>query len=152
MISVDARESLERLAHNPAVVTIDLHRGHLDPEVAIPPLPADAAAVLVQRVVPRLDRYRELGLPVVHVVTSYRNRDEILGNAYRRFQSERRGSAPRDRLRAEADQKTSAPLPCRERERRRSCSEATPDSDARSPTRARTRPVATSSVARATSA
>jgi nicotinamidase-related amidase len=93
MESLQARESLAALALRPAVVTIDLHRGHLDPEVATLPLPADAAGALVERTVPLLDRLRALQVPVIHVVTAYRNRDEILGNAYWRFQANRPDSA-----------------------------------------------------------
>lgn len=95
MPSSDARESFEALAANPAVLTIDLHRGHLDPAVATLPLPADASAALVDRAVPLLEEYRSLGLPVIHVVTAYRSRAEILSNPYWRFQSERPGSARR---------------------------------------------------------
>jgi nicotinamidase-related amidase len=95
MESAQARASFEQLAEQPAVVTIDLHRGHLDPEVATLPLPADAAAVLVERAVPLLDAYRALGLPVIHVVTAYRDRDEILSNAYWRFQAGRDDSPRR---------------------------------------------------------
>jgi biuret amidohydrolase len=79
MASTEAADALRTLAKRPAVVTIDLHRGHLDPEVATLPLPADNAA--------------ELGVPIVHVITAYRNRDEILDNAYWRFQADRRGSS-----------------------------------------------------------
>jgi nicotinamidase-related amidase len=93
MESLQARESLAALARRPAVVTIDLHRGHLDPEVATLPLPADAAATLIERTVPLLDRLRSLQVPVIHVVTAYRNRDEILGNAYWHFQANRPGSS-----------------------------------------------------------
>lgn len=87
MESVHAREALRQLAHKPAVVTIDLHRGHLDPDVATLPLPTDAAAALVERTVPLLDEYRGLGIPVIHVITAYRNRQEILANRYWQFQS-----------------------------------------------------------------
>jgi nicotinamidase-related amidase len=93
MESDHARASLEALALRPAVVTIDLHRGHLDPEVATLPLPADASVALIDRVVPVLDALRALGVPVIHVITSYRDRDEILGNAYWRFQAGRPDSA-----------------------------------------------------------
>lgn len=93
METAHAREALGALAHRPAVVTIDLHRGHLDPDVATLPLPADAAAALVDRVVPLLDEYRALGVPVVHVVTAYRSREEILDNPYWRFQSGRADSS-----------------------------------------------------------
>jgi nicotinamidase-related amidase len=93
--SQHARESFEQLARRPAVVTIDLHRGHLDPAVATLPLARDAAAALVERVIPLLDEYRGYGLPVIHVVTAYRDRGEILSNPYWRFQADRPGSARR---------------------------------------------------------
>jgi nicotinamidase-related amidase len=93
MDAPDARTAFEELALTPAVVTIDLHRGHLDPAVATLPLAADASAALVERTVPLLERYRELHIPIVHVITSYRDRDEILSNPYWRFQAGRPGSA-----------------------------------------------------------
>jgi nicotinamidase-related amidase len=77
---------------DPVVVTIDLHRGHLDPEVATLPLPADASAALVERMVPALAAFRDRGVPVVHLVTAYRDRPEILSNPYWAFQSGRPGS------------------------------------------------------------
>ena len=87
METVHARDAILELAKRPAVVTIDLHRGHLDPEVATLPLPADAAAALVERAVPMLHSFRELEVPVIHVITSYRDRGEILSNPYWRFQT-----------------------------------------------------------------
>jgi nicotinamidase-related amidase len=77
-----AADAFGSIARNPAVITIDLHRGHLDPAVATLPLPADAAAALLERTVPLLDAYRNEGLPVVHLVTFYRDRGEILSNPY----------------------------------------------------------------------
>jgi nicotinamidase-related amidase len=77
---------------DPAVVTIDLHRGHLDPAVATLPLPAADAAALMERVVPMLAAFRARGVPVVHLVTAYRDRDEILSNPYWALQSGRPGS------------------------------------------------------------
>lgn len=97
MDAPDARAAFEELALRPAVVTIDLHRGHLDPAVATLPLAADASAALMERTVPLLERYRELRLPIVHVITAYRDRDEILSNPYWRFQSGRTDS-PRARI------------------------------------------------------
>ena len=41
------------------------------------------------RVVPLLRRYRELGLPIFHVVTSYPDRSEILSNPIWRYRAER---------------------------------------------------------------
>jgi nicotinamidase-related amidase len=90
-----AKDALRELAKKPVVVTIDLHRGHLDPAVATLPLPADASAALIERTVPLLHQYRDLGIPVIHVITSYRNREEILSNRYWRFQSGLTGSSRR---------------------------------------------------------
>ena len=95
MASETARDSFEQLARRPAVVTIDLHRGHLDPEVATLPLPADASAALLSRVVPALDALRDLGVPVFHVITAYRDRSEVVSNPYWKFQAGRPGSARR---------------------------------------------------------
>jgi nicotinamidase-related amidase len=65
-----------------AVVTIDLHRGHLDPEVATMPLPADVAERVVEANVGLLTAARAHGLPVVHVVTSYHAVEEIASNPW----------------------------------------------------------------------
>jgi nicotinamidase-related amidase len=90
--AADARDAFQRLATRPAVVTVDLHRGHLDPAVATLPLAADASAALIGRAVPILARYRAAGLPVIHVITSYRDRDEIVSNPFWRFHAGRPGS------------------------------------------------------------
>jgi nicotinamidase-related amidase len=66
----------------PAVVTIDMHRGHLDPSVATMPLPADVAARVVAAHAPLLSAARERNVPVVHVVTSNRSVAEIAGNPW----------------------------------------------------------------------
>jgi biuret amidohydrolase len=95
VISKDGLEAFERHAERPVVVTVDLHRGHLDPSVATLPLAGDASAALVARTVPILDALRGHGLPVIHVVTAYRDRDEILSNRYWAFQANREGSVRR---------------------------------------------------------
>lgn len=87
----EVEQAFERFARAPAVVTIDLHRGHLDPGVATLPLDAGRAAELVRRTVPLLDAYRDLGLPVIHLVTRYRTRDEITRNPYWAMQAGRGG-------------------------------------------------------------
>lgn len=83
------RASLEALALQPAVVTIDLHRGHLDPSVATLALPEDKAAAVVSHSAALLAEFRQLGVPIIHVVTSYRNTDEILNNRYWNRQAEK---------------------------------------------------------------
>jgi nicotinamidase-related amidase len=65
-----------------AVVTIDLHRGHLDPAVATMPLPAEHAAAVTAANVRFLGAARRSGLPVVHLVTSYRDVGEIESNRF----------------------------------------------------------------------
>jgi biuret amidohydrolase len=92
MRSAEAREAFERLVRSPAILTIDLHRGHLDPEVATLPLPADRSEALVERCRGFLDSARALGVPIVHVITAYRDRPEILSNPFWAFQAERAGS------------------------------------------------------------
>lgn len=84
-------ESYRLVARRPAVVTIDLHRGHLDPAVATLPLPAESASALMARVLPILERAREMGVAVVHVTTLYEDRSEILANPYWQFQAGRGG-------------------------------------------------------------
>jgi nicotinamidase-related amidase len=64
----------------PAVVAIDCHRGHLDPEVATMPAPADVAARLLANNKTFLDGCRDKGIPIVHVVTAYRDVTEIRSN------------------------------------------------------------------------
>jgi nicotinamidase-related amidase len=96
MQSTDAREAFARLVRNPVIVTIDLHRGHLDPEVATLPLPADRSAALVERCRGFLDAVRAIEVPIVHVITAYRDRPEILSNPFWSFQAERPGSTRAD--------------------------------------------------------
>lgn len=65
-----------------AVVTIDMHRGHLDPAVATMPLPAEAAARVTAANKVLVDGARARGLPVIHVVTSYHDVSEIASNPW----------------------------------------------------------------------
>jgi len=66
----------------PAVVTIDVHRGHLDPSCATLPLEPSAAAAVVAANKRFLDSARAAGIPVVHVVTCYREASEIASNPF----------------------------------------------------------------------
>ena len=69
-------------AIRPAVLTIDLHRGHLDPVSATLPLTADASQRVVDANVSFLQQARAADIPVVHVVTSYRDTEEASGNPF----------------------------------------------------------------------
>jgi len=66
----------------PGVLTIDLHRGHLDPEVATLPLSFDTARRVTEANVTFLEEARSRGIPVVHVVTQYRSQQEIASNPF----------------------------------------------------------------------
>jgi biuret amidohydrolase len=81
------RAIFRSLAKRPALVTIDLHRGHLDPEVATMPVPAEVGGPLVARCAGMLDRFRQEGVPIIHVVTKYNDRGEIISNPYWRIQA-----------------------------------------------------------------
>ncbi len=65
-----------------AVVAIDMHRGHLDPAVATLPLPAERCGPVVARAAALLGELRAIGVPVVHVVTEYREPGEIAANPF----------------------------------------------------------------------
>src|SRR5687768_9245355 len=63
-------------------VAIDMHRGHLDPEVATLPLPAERCGPVVKRAAALFAGLRERGVPIVHVVTEYRDSAEIAANPF----------------------------------------------------------------------
>jgi nicotinamidase-related amidase len=55
-----------------AVVTVDCHRGHLDPEVATMPVAPDAAHTVVANTKRLCDFARAEGMSVVHVILTWR--------------------------------------------------------------------------------
>jgi nicotinamidase-related amidase len=65
-----------------AAVAVDMHRGHLDPVVATLPLPAERCGPVVKRAAALFAALRERGVPVVHVVTEYRDAGEIAANPF----------------------------------------------------------------------
>ncbi|MEM6946430.1 MAG: isochorismatase family cysteine hydrolase [Pseudomonadota bacterium] len=71
-----------------ALVAIDCHRGHLDPEIATMPVAPDVAT----RVIAANDRLmrgcRAAGLSVIHVMTRYRDAEEIRANPFWRTRAE----------------------------------------------------------------
>lgn len=66
----------------PAILSIDLHRGHLDQEFATLPLPAENSEKIIMNNRHFFDKARDLGVPIIHVVTMYRNKEEILSNPF----------------------------------------------------------------------
>lgn len=73
---------------NAAVVAIDLHRGHLDPAVATMPLAADKAARVIAANARFFERCRAVGIPIVHLLTQYRDAAEIRCNPFWRTRAE----------------------------------------------------------------
>ncbi len=83
----------------PAVVAIDLHRGHMDMEVATLPAPPDVAARVVAANASFNQRCRALGLPVIHVVSQYRDASETSGNPFWRTKADRQGDTRANQFR-----------------------------------------------------
>lgn len=63
-------------------VCVDLHRGHLDPEVATVPLPPERAKRVIRDTTPFLRSLRAAGIQVIHVVSQYRDSSEIAANPF----------------------------------------------------------------------
>ncbi len=83
----------------PAVVAIDLHRGHLDMEVATLPAPPEVAARVVAANRAFNGGCRALGIPIVHVVSQYRDPSETAGNPYWRTKAGRAGDTRANQFR-----------------------------------------------------
>jgi biuret amidohydrolase len=71
-----------------AVVAIDLHRGHLDPAVATMPLEANRAKRVIAANQRLFQWCRTVSIPVIHLLTSYRDVEEIRTNAFWRTRAE----------------------------------------------------------------
>lgn len=86
-----------------ALVAIDCHRGHLDPEVATMPVTAEAAARVIAANKRLMDWARSVGIPVVHIVTRYRDADEIAANPFWRTRAEDPAATRKNVLRHNLD-------------------------------------------------
>ncbi len=65
-----------------ALVAIDMHRGHLDPAVATLPLATERCDPVIARATQLFAALRARRVPIVHVVTEYRDAQEILSNPF----------------------------------------------------------------------
>lgn len=65
---------------NTAVLTVDLHRGHLDPEIATLPVPPKRSEEIVESAEKLVTSARKSGHPIIHVTTAYRDANEIMQN------------------------------------------------------------------------
>ncbi|MEI6115919.1 MAG: cysteine hydrolase [Burkholderiales bacterium] len=82
-----------------AIVAIDLHRGHLDMAVATMPATPEVATRVIQANRRLMDWARGAGIPVVHLVTQYRDAEEIRVNPFWRTRSEDPGNPRKNVLR-----------------------------------------------------
>jgi len=82
-----------------AVVAIDMHRGHLDPAVATLPLPAERCGPVITRAAALFTDLRARGVRIVHVVTEYRDPEEIAANPFWKAAHDDPGKARRGILR-----------------------------------------------------
>jgi len=82
-----------------AVVAIDLHRGHLDMAVATMPTTPEVAARVIAANRRLFDWCRSAGIPVIHLVTSYRDADEIRANPFWRHLAEDPASTRKNAMR-----------------------------------------------------
>jgi nicotinamidase-related amidase len=82
-----------------AAVAIDMHRGHLDPAVATLPLAAERCGPVIERTAALFAALRERGVPVVHVITEYRDAGEIAANPFWKAAHDDPGKARRGILR-----------------------------------------------------
>ena len=74
MIGIDTKSA--------AVVSIDMHRGHLDPAVATMPLGPDQCRRVIGAARELFGGLRPLGIPIVHMVTLYRDSGEAASNPF----------------------------------------------------------------------
>jgi nicotinamidase-related amidase len=65
-----------------AVVSIDMHRGHLDPTVATMPLAPEQCRRVIRETQELFGALRPLGVPIVHMVTLYRDPGEAASNPF----------------------------------------------------------------------
>src|SRR5690606_22796617 len=72
----------------PAVVTIDMHRGHLDPSVATMPVRPGTEQRVIQANAAFLDSARAAGAPVIHMLTQYTDVSEIRRNPFWRTRAD----------------------------------------------------------------
>jgi nicotinamidase-related amidase len=71
-----------------AIVAIDLHRGHLDMDVATMPTSAAVARQVIAANKRLFDWARSVDVPIIHLLTQYRDAAEIAANPFWRTRAE----------------------------------------------------------------
>jgi nicotinamidase-related amidase len=82
-----------------AVVAIDLHRGHLDMDVATMPTSPEIAKQVIAANKRLFDWARGVNIPVIHLLTQYRDVAEIASNQFWRTRAEDPKAARKNVLR-----------------------------------------------------
>jgi nicotinamidase-related amidase len=59
-----------------AVITVDCHRGHLDPEIATMPVTAEHARIVTENTARLLKLARDSGMTVIHAILEHRRRPD----------------------------------------------------------------------------
>ena len=72
----------------PAIVAIDPHRGHLDPDVATMPLATERCGPIIEANKRFFDKARAADIPVIHLLTMYRSVEEIYTNPFWRTRAD----------------------------------------------------------------
>jgi len=70
---------LELRPRETAIVTIDMHRGHLDPSIATMPATDEDAVRVIENSKVALDLARSHGVPIIHVVLIFRKIPDLGG-------------------------------------------------------------------------
>ncbi len=83
----------------PALLAIDLHRGHLDLSVATMPTSAECAARVLAANARLMGWCRTAGIPVIHMLTCYNDAAEIRANPYWSAAAEKPGNTRRNAMR-----------------------------------------------------
>ena len=82
-----------------AIIAIDLHRGHLDMDVATMPTSPEVARTVIAANRRLFGWARGVGMPVIHLLTQYRDATEIVFNPFWRTRAEDPGATRRNVLR-----------------------------------------------------
>ena len=72
----------------PAIVAIDLHRGHLDPDVATMPLATERCGPIIEANKRFVDKARAADIPGIPLLTMYRSVEEIYTNPFWRTRAD----------------------------------------------------------------
>ena len=82
-----------------AVVAIDLHRGHLDMTVATMPTTPEIAAKVIAANQRLFAWCRSRAIPIIHLLTRYRDAEEIRANAFWRTRADDKNATRKNVLR-----------------------------------------------------